>query len=180
MRLALALLEADAVVARVPDGPARRDEARALYPCAAHVGGRLVRELFPVIWGQNAVVELAQKITQSKTPNHPGMNNGLVRAAAVLHDRLEELYWKIGDLIPYPFEHAQEDTTLGKFVLPEVPPKEAIGDLARVSFEAIDKLGTLYRRVLGRLAVTAEEVEKALNLPPLAVADSNEPNAALV
>ena len=38
---ALALLEAAPVVARVADGKIRRDEARALYRCAAHLGANV-------------------------------------------------------------------------------------------------------------------------------------------
>ena len=74
----------------------------------------------------------------------------------------------------YPFEHAHEGITLRRFALPSIPPKESIGDLTRTAGEAAERIGTLYARVLGRLAVTAEEVERACGLSPLTGADQDE------
>ena len=154
---------------RVSDGPGRRLRGtRALYACAVDLGGRLVSELPRVIWAQNAVVDLAQRITRKRMANDPGMNNALLRALTLLHVRLTTLSGTIGDAVPYPFEHAHEGITLRRFVLPAVPPREAIGDLdLAAGGEAIDRIVTLYPGVLGRLAVTAEEVELALGLSPL-------------
>jgi hypothetical protein len=175
---ALALLESDAVAARMPDGPDRREEARALHPCAASLAGRIVQELVPVIWGQHTVVELAQVINRSHTANHPGLSNAILRAGQTLHERLQRLQARISDSLPYPFEHAQENISLRRFALPLIPPKESIGDLVSAAAEAVEKLGTLYTRVLGRLAVTAEEVERALGLPPLTIAQHDEVTTA--
>jgi Zn-dependent protease with chaperone function len=46
---ALALLQLDAVADRVAAGRERREEARALYPCAAHLGGNVVGQLGPML-----------------------------------------------------------------------------------------------------------------------------------
>ncbi len=46
------------------------------------------------------------------------------------------------------------------------------GGLLNVSQEAIDRLSVLYVRALGRLAVAAEEVERALGLPPIVLPPS--------
>ena len=73
---------------------------------------------------------------------------------------------KVGDTIDYPFEHAQEDVTLARFVVPSLPDKDDVVEVLQAGDEAIDRLGGLYT-ALGRLAVTAEEVERALGLPPL-------------
>jgi hypothetical protein len=104
--------------------------------------------------------------------------NAVLRAGSALHDRLEETRWKVGDGIAYPFEHAVEDITLAKFALPPaIPAKDDIGDLLEASGEAINRLASLYGRALGRLALAAEEVERALGLPPIVVEEAGKPDA---
>ncbi len=164
---ALALLELDAAVARVPEGAARRDEARALYPAASALGGRIMLELSPVLRAYRALGVLVEKYQAGRVVDDAAMNNALRRGGRALHDRLTELRWKIGDATPYPFEHAREGISLGQFALPAVPGAEEIGDLLQVASEAMDRIIALHRRVLGRLAATAEAVERAVGLPPL-------------
>jgi hypothetical protein len=67
----------------------------------------------------------------------------------------------------YPFDHAQGEVTLGRFAIPSLPDSSAIGDLLQVGETALDRLVPLYARILGRLALAALEVERALGLPPL-------------
>ena len=88
-------------------------------------------------------------------------DKAVLRGGGALAESLETLRWKVGDTIYYPFEHAQENVTLARFVLPDpIPPKEDIQGLLQLSEAALDRLLGLYSRVLGRLALTAEEVER--------------------
>jgi hypothetical protein len=169
LAIALGMLESDEVAARVSEGRARRDEARALYPCAAHLGGRVVGELPTLLRAQQVLNDLLARYQAGKNQNNQPLINAVLRGGRGLRDRLEELKWKVGDTIPYPFEHAREDMTLGKFALPTVPHHEALGDLLGASGEAIDSLLDIHRRALGRLAVTTEEVERVLGLKPIAI-----------
>ena len=60
--------------------------------------------------------------------------------------------------------------TLAKFAFPSlVPEKNDIGGLLNASGEALDRIAGLYRRALGRLAVTAEEVKHTLGLSPVPI-----------
>jgi hypothetical protein len=96
--------------------------------------------------------------------------NAVLRAAAALRDHLEETRWKVGDSIEYPFEHADENVTLGRFAFPPlIPAKDDIGALIEASGEALSRLVGLHRRALGRVALAALEVERALGLPPIVV-----------
>ncbi len=91
----------------------------------------------------------------------------MLRTASALRDRLEETRWKVGDAINYPFEHADEEITLGKFAFPPlIPAKEDVGGLLEASGEAIDRLARLHGRALGRLVLAAEEVEKRAGSAP--------------
>ena len=88
--------------------------------------------------------------------------NVLVGQLRVAQDRLR------GDL-PYPFDHAQADMTLGRFLLPAVPPASEIGEAYEAGDNFLDRLADVYPRVTSRLANVAEQVEAALGLTPLEV-----------
>ncbi len=100
--------------------------------------------------------------------------NAVGRAAGILRENLERLRWKVGDSIDYPFEHAQEGITLGRFAFgAPLPDQSDIGGLLAIAEESSDRLLTLYPRALGRLTVTAEEVERALGLEPIRFEESD-------
>ena len=147
---ALGLLEDDRVAGRVADGRDRRDEARALYRCAAHLASTVMPQLARLARSRSVLVGALQVYEAGKDPKDQPRINAVLRAAASLRDRLEEIRWKVGDGIDYPFEHADENVTLGKFAFPAlIPAKDDIGDLLGASGEAINRLAGLYGRALG-------------------------------
>lgn len=164
----LAILEVDTVADRVPDGRDRREEARTLYPCVAHLGGNVVSQLLPTIRARQVLGTLIEMYNDGKNETNQPLINAVLRGASDLHDRLDSLRLRVGDNLYYPFEHAQEDITLGRFALPAaLPSKDDIGGLFETADAAIDRLMDLYQRALGRLTVTAEEVERVLGLEPI-------------
>ena len=166
----LGLLEAKPVVGRVTEGPARRDEARALYHCAAHLAANVAPQFARLAHARSVLLGTLQAYQAGKDPKNQPLVNAVLRAAAGLRDRLEESRWKLGDAIDYPFEHADENVTLAKFAFPPLlPEKDDISGLLEAGGEALDRVSGLYQRALGRLAVTAEEVERALGLPPIPI-----------
>ncbi len=176
LSVALGLLEADAISLRVPDGPARREEARALYPCANLLCGRLMGEISLMLRSLHALGVVCRLFSEGNHGKNESMINACLRGGNEVHDRLRELQWKIGDVISYPFEHAQENVSLTRFALPLIPQNNALGELLQVGEECSGRLTTLHQRVLGRLCVTAEEVERVLGLPPLTIPDQPAPN----
>jgi predicted Zn finger-like uncharacterized protein len=167
---ALALLEAEPVAARVTEGLARREEAHALYRCAAHLGANVIPQIGLLFQARTLLSGTASAFEAAKGPTNEPRINAILRAAAALRDRLVETRWKVGDFLDYPFEHADDNVTLGKFIFPSLlPEKNDVGGLLQTSDEALDRLAGLYRRALGRLAVTVEEVERVLGLPPIVV-----------
>jgi len=172
---ALAILEADQVADRIPDGRDRREEARALYVCAAHLGNVYSPATIPVIRHRLALIGLFSAWQKTKRANDEKVTKSILRGAGALAESLETLRWKVGDTIYYPFEHAQENVTLARFVLPDtIPQKEDIDGLLQLSDAALDRLSGLYSRALGRLALTAEEVERVLGLSPIEFEDPDE------
>jgi Peptidase family M48 len=175
---ALAILKVDTVAKKVPDGFARRDESLTLYTCVAHLGANVMPALAPVIHTHRVVATLLQYFHKGNNEKNAALINAILRAVAKLRDALEEFRWKLGDTIYYPFEHATEDITLGRFALPPIlPDKEDIGGIVGAAETAIERVVNLYARALGRLTVSAEEVERALGLEPIETKPAEEPEA---
>jgi hypothetical protein len=165
---ALALLEVDAVRDQVSDGPDRRAEARAVYPCASHLGG-IVAPHFAGLNGSRVVLLRALQVLSNEETNERRINAAL-RAAGLLRGQLEEIRRKVGEVVYYPFEHASKHVTLARFAFPAVLPAENdLSGLLDAANEALERLAGAYRRALGRLVVSAEEVERVLGLPPIQV-----------
>ena len=172
----LAILEADQVADRIPDGRDRREEARALYNCAAHLGNVYSAATIPVIRHRGALIGLLSAWQKTKKPSDEKLTKAILRGSGALAESLESLRWKIGDTIFYPFEHAQENVTLARFALPvAIPSKEDIDGLLQLSDAALDRLLGLYAQALGRLALTAEEVERVLGLSPIEFENADTP-----
>lgn len=68
---------------------------------------------------------------------------------------------------PYPFAHADGRISIAIYVRKELPDPNNIEDVFSATGETLDKLMSLYYRALAHLAVTAEKVERAFNLPML-------------
>jgi len=164
---ALAILEDDSIADNMPDGRDRREEARALYPCAAHLGSRYADLISRMLLHRSVLLMMVSAYQGAGDTQNKPLTSGLLRAGSTLHGFLVEFQSKVGDSVVYPFEHAEENITLARFALPTLPDTNDIGGLLQASHEALDRLGALYVRALGRIAVTAEEVECALGLPPI-------------
>jgi hypothetical protein len=164
------LLEDDRVADRVPDGRARRDEARALYRCAAYLASEVLPQLARLARARGVLLNAIQVYHDGRDPKNQPRINAILRAASDLRERLEQTRGRVGDAIPYPFEHASENITLGRFAFPTaVPSPDDVDGLLQASGEAIDRLAGLHGRALGRLALAAEEVERTLGLAPIVV-----------
>lgn len=70
---------------------------------------------------------------------------------------------------PYPFPHANPDTTVATYIVPAIPIMGAImvPEYVVLAEHFLDRLFSLYGRVMGRLVVVAEEMEAAVGLFPL-------------
>jgi Zn-dependent protease with chaperone function len=68
----------------------------------------------------------------------------------------------------YPFDHAQADMSIGKYIVPELPTSDDLGAIYGASEKAIEMFGSLHARLVGRLCYIAEQVETALGMAPLA------------
>jgi predicted Zn finger-like uncharacterized protein len=162
---ALCLLQHDAVARKIEDAEGWRQEVQALYPVASFLSRRVSKSLLGVVQARFTLLTILQKYEGNE--QNERLRNAILRGAQPLHERLVELSSALGGSLLYPFDHAQGDITLGRFVLPSVPDGNAVGDLLEVSESTMDRLTPLYARLMGRLSLAVEEVERALGLPPL-------------
>ncbi|WP_165068668.1 M48 family metalloprotease [Paludisphaera rhizosphaerae] len=166
IELGLSLLELPAVQERIPDGAAIRDDARRAYPCASLLA-KAVQEIPPAQRSASALARLLQKFHSGNNEKNEPLINAILRAGQTLNDDLTRFRSRLPIGIDYPFEHAREGMTIGKFILERVPDSKEIGELMDAISGASDRLFDLQKRCLGMLAVAVLEVEKALKLPPL-------------
>lgn len=162
---ALSLLEIDTVAEVVPSGRDLREEARVLYPVAGHIGRHSMPALRAALQSQQALIAVCGKIQGNE--QNERIFNAVRRGGKRLRDVLQELGWKLGNSVAYPFEHGDGQVSLGQYALPRVPNPDDINGLLNATGQAVDKTIALYYRVLGRLTLAAEEVEKAIGLKPL-------------
>jgi hypothetical protein len=165
LSLALGLLEHEAVAKRMEDPEAWRGEARALYPVAAFLVGRVWPKLMPLARDRIALLSVLQHYQGNE--QNERLVNAILRGGRDLHDRLQELAAALGGEMLYPFDHAAGEVTLKAFALPSIPDAGAIGELIETAEAALDRLLPLHSRLLGRLTLAAEAVETALGLPLL-------------
>lgn len=93
------------------------------------------------------------------------------RASEELGEQLGAIRSQLSD-VRYPFAHADETTSVGVYCVGDVPPGEAVGDIASAADRALERYFEIYFRSLGKLARVAELVEGALGFEPLAMPEA--------
>jgi hypothetical protein len=68
---------------------------------------------------------------------------------------------------PYPLEHSKQGLTVANYLADIIPPAERVEDLMVAAHHAMDRAVNLFPRILGRLALVAEKVEKIAGLRPM-------------
>jgi hypothetical protein len=68
---------------------------------------------------------------------------------------------------PYPFEHSEGNITVAGYLMRQAPFKDDIAEVAKAAQDTLDHFDALYERLLGRLAIVAEQLETLLHMPAL-------------
>ena len=74
----------------------------------------------------------------------------------------------------YPFDHADKQITIARFILKEIPDVENPGEILEAAEEILSTLPRLQYRILGRLCWIAEQAEKVAGLQPLPAPQEDE------
>lgn len=111
-----------------------------------------VRMLLEALSGQSEVSqELANKIMEK-----------IEMLATMLPGLAQPLQGK-----EYPFEHADGRISLPAYLLPSIPAKDDVGNVADATTKFLEQFHFLYKRSIGTLAFVIQQVELALDLPIL-------------
>lgn len=99
---------------------------------------------------------------QLREENEEGFIASLRDNAAVLSRQTKDIHRQLGDA-PYPFDHANGQITLARFMTVEADREmDAIFRQTAEAESAVERLINLYLRILGHLALIAEKVEAVL------------------
>ncbi|MDR1925140.1 MAG: M48 family metalloprotease [Planctomycetaceae bacterium] len=117
-------------------------------------------------WAARGWFNMLSTLTQDKA-------NALWRSVSEGADtarRVIKNFRTIFETVPYPFEHAKQETTLGMFLVPELNEVEWTAIDYYQAFDLLDsRLLATYRLMLGECLAIALAVEKAIGLEPLPV-----------
>jgi len=159
----LALLSDPLVVEKLPDAAALKEESTRLIEVLARVTQQLERliELRNVSGGTQSLLSHID----SQRQNASYINELNARFA-----HLARLNQEVGAplaALAYPFEHAQQGTTVAAQVFGDWPVGDDPGSTVDAAQSALDRLPTLQWRLITRLTEIAEKVEAALGYEPL-------------
>jgi len=85
---------------------------------------------------------------------------------STLFDKLAAVRGELSS-VAYPFDHAKGQISVGEYALGEMPTRDDLGGVFGAGEEMLDKLPSVYGRMVARLAAIAEQVESAVGLKPL-------------
>ncbi len=157
---ALQLLADPRVVARVPDGDRRHREVPTLIAAAASLQQR-----FPLVRDLRAtyIMLVGLQGVASKRGDESDFRSLLAENMTRAHQHLQEMQRLLyRDLIP--FTQGKSPVSLAQIAVPTLPAPQDYENVFNGAFYAVRELYGLQRRILGRLALTAEKVEATLEL----------------
>lgn len=175
LMLALQMLYAPQVARLLPNAKELIRQVEAVLPAMNLVGSRM-RET-DALRNHHATLGILVGVLEGNEQNESLFTT--IRASMrVCSGQIRQLLEGL-DRVNSPLDHAQGQITLAKHILKELPSEGDLGALCAANQSVLGGLPSLYGRMLGRLALVAEQVEQVLKMPPLPQPDKNpEPAAA--
>jgi Zn-dependent protease with chaperone function len=163
---ALTLLFDRGVAHRIPDSYELQRECQALMPVVTLVTHNTATLL--ELRNMNAALGLLIETLDGNEKNQT-----LIGEILELMKRIQPHLSSIRsdcDRLAYPFDHADGQIGVGRYVLPQVPDADDLGGIYHGTGHLLTSLGNLYNRSVGRLCTIAEMVEADLGFQPLEAA----------
>lgn len=157
---ALQLLGDPRVLARVADGERRHREVPTLI-----AGAAALQQRFPLVRDLRATYVMLAGLQgiASKRGSDSGFKSLLAEHMTRAHQQLQDMQRLLyRDLSP--FTQGKGPVTLAQIAVPALPAPQDYENVSNGAFYAVRELYGLQRRILGRLAITAEKVEGTLEL----------------
>jgi Zn-dependent protease with chaperone function len=175
LMLALQMLYAPQVARLLPNVDELIRQVEAVLPAMNLVGSRM-REM-DALRNHHATLGILLHALEGNEQNDSLITT--IRASMrVCFGQIRQLLEGL-DRVHSPLDHAQGKITLARHLLKELPSEDDLGALSEANQSLLGGLPSLYGRMLGRLAVVAEQDEQALKMPPLPEPEEKpEPTAA--
>jgi Zn-dependent protease with chaperone function len=159
---ALQLLNDPATAARISNAEVLRAEAAQLTLVFARLGEAFgpLQELRRKFGAFTAALDAGAK-EQRRTARLEQVEARLNELAPQLKELIEQIRLPLRD-VPYPFHHARQDLSLDEFAKNDIPANNRIQSLCNDCTCHLDRLVTVYQRVLSRLAFIALNVERQI------------------
>ena len=167
LSFALQLLHVPEIAQNIPQGDDLQYEIQSLLPEAQYVS-RLIGELPSLRIVFYRLIVLIERMDGKKTNQR--VLEMIMTQMTTLRNRLVSIQAEMGSHL-YPFDHAQAETTLQKYALPQIPGERDLGGLVQVTDHMQSRLLTIQVRLFARLAQAAEKIESAVGMPALSEPD---------
>ena len=166
--IALQLLDLPQVAEKIAEPEKQRQQVKQLLPLAIQMG----QQLPALLTFRNRLYCLSALFSQvEEYSSHEPLINSLLATADQLNQTLREVRESFRR-VAYPFDHADANMSLGKYLVAELPVKGQLGMTHGVGTEFLDRFVHVYHRILSCLAISAEQVESALELSSLTKEES--------
>ncbi len=162
LECALALLSIEQVARRITPAETLLKRSRSLLSTLSliHAVGSELTQL------RNGMPELrVLTYLYSMDVEDESLLRGLIRGIDERNEMVLELRRMLQEHT-YPFEHADGTITVARYAIPHMPSRQDVSLLRDVVIDCLDKMGTLYKRCMGELALIAEKVEAAVGMEP--------------
>ena len=163
LQVVLWLLDDPRLTDRLEDAAAARADVQRLRP-VLDVLSRVMPRTRPLGEAMEGLVALLQNMEGHEEDQE--LHDELYHQNWQAHGYLQELESQM-DATLYPFSHGSGTITVHRHIVPAVPAVDDLAGHVEVCGQALDRVQALYVAVMGRLAAVAEDVERALGLPPL-------------
>ena len=163
LQAVLWLLDQEGIARKMDDAPSSRDEVRRLAP-VVRVLSRVLPRMEPLGQAVEGMVTLLNNLEGNEEDED--LHEELYQQLQLARSHLLELE-SVLDATLYPFSHGSGTITVHRHLVPAIPAEEDLAAHVDVCGQAEDRAQSLYVAVMGRLAAVAEEIERAMDLPPL-------------
>jgi hypothetical protein len=163
IQTALELLQMPQLIAKLPDGEVLRRRTDDVFLATYTLG-----QTMPTLQKLRNVHNCVGLLFNQLDPNNQSEKLVTILTAEV--KQLHILIMQIRDalmLVPYPLDHGHGKMSIAGYCDENTPPEDDYPAVFAASSKMLDQLPSVLIRMMAHLAQAAEQVEKAVGLPPL-------------
>lgn len=163
MTAAIELLYVDEVAAKLSDGGQLPERCRQLLTSVVAIN-RAIPSLVELEGAHGACLVLVHLLEGREQDED--LVGAILERMKALYRLIDEVRERLGTA-DYPFKHSRGKISIAAYCTETKPLADDLGGLLNAASDILDRLPALVVRLMAQLAVAAENVERAVGLPPL-------------